>query len=196
MKKTVSFTSFILILWLLTCPFNSSAQNYEKKTDKKVSASSIALSKQYSNSYFSIHYPSSWQVVQDENQATAKTTIAVQIMQKRTNDVDFCPNVNIIISGRKWSESTATLASQTAINNKKVVHSFKKVRISDTKISGYRGSLLEYTCPIDGYNLRGRQYIVKKPDNTTFIITATTDNKKDTEQVKVVKSILNSIVIK
>lgn len=157
---------------------------------------SIELDKQYSNSYFSLHYPSSWQVVQDDNQVTANTSIAVQIMEKQKNDVDFRPNINIIVSSKKWKESTSYIAQQSSQNNKQIVPSYKQLGISDTQISGCKGSLLEGTIELQGYKLRSSQYTVKKADNTTFIITITTDNGKHKKQMEIINAILKSIEIR
>ena len=154
------------------------------------------LDKQYSNAYFSLRYPSSWQIVQDGNQVTANTSIAVQIMEKRKNDIDFRPNINIIVSSRKWEESTSYIARQSSQSNKQMVPSYKQLGISDTNISGCSGSLLEGTIEMQGYKLRSSQYIVKKSDNTTFTITATTDNGKHREQMKIINQVLKSIHIK
>jgi len=159
-------------------------------------AQSIALAKQYSNAYFSLNYPSSWQIVQDDNQATANTAIAVQIMEKQSNNIDFRPNVNVIVSSKKWTESTSYLAKQSSQNNRQIVSTYRQIGIYDKQIGNCKGSLLEYTISINGYTLHGRQYIVKKSDNTTFTITATTDERKDKNQMKLVNAILNSIEIK
>jgi len=156
----------------------------------------IALSKQYSNAYFSLNYPSSWQIVQDDNQVATSTTIAVQIMEKQTNNTDFRPNINIIVSSKKWSEPTSYIAKQTSQNNRKMIPTYRQIGICDTQIGKCKGSLLEYIFSVNGYTLRGRQYIVKKVDNTIFYITATTDNGKDKTQIKTIKAILNSIKIK
>jgi hypothetical protein len=48
--------------------------------------------KLFSNTYFSIKYPSSWQIVQDDNKVTNQTSIALQIMEKQQNDDDFRAN--------------------------------------------------------------------------------------------------------
>lgn len=153
------------------------------------------LDKHYSNAYFSLNYPSSWLIVQDDNHITSKTTISVQIMEKKKNDVDFRPNINIIVSSSKWKESTSYLASQSSKNNKQQIPQYKKLGIRDTHIGNNKGSRLEYTCIIQGYKLHGNQYIVKKSDNTTFIITATTDDNRHREQMKIVDAILKSIHI-
>lgn len=158
-------------------------------------AQSIALTKQYSNAYFSLNYPSSWQIVQDDNQTTANTAIAVQIMEKQSNNIDFRPNVNVIVSNKKWMESTSYLAKQSSQNNRQIVSTYRQIGIYDTQIGNCKGSLLEYTFSINRYTLHGRLYIVKKPDNTTFTITATTDERKDKNQMKVVNAILNSFII-
>lgn len=153
------------------------------------------LDKQYSNSYFSLRYPSSWQIVQDGNQVTSNTAISVQIMEKQKNDVDFRPNINIIVSSKKWEESTSYLAQQTSQNNKRMMPSYKYIGIGSTQVGGCKGSLLEGTIEVQGYKLHSSQYIVKKTDNTTFTITATTDNGKHIQQMKVINAILKSIHI-
>lgn len=157
---------------------------------------SVNLSKQYSNKYFSIKYPSSWQVVQDDNQVTANTSISVQIMQIAENDYDFSPNINIIVSSKKWQESTEYLAQQSANSSKEALSTYNKIGISNTYIDNCKGSLLEYSLSISGYKLYGNQYIVKKSDNTTFTITATTDYNKHSMQIVEVVAILKSIHIK
>lgn len=154
------------------------------------------LENEYSNKYFSLKYPSTWQIVQDNNQATATTTISVQIMEKKKNDVDFRPNINIIVSATKWTEPASYLAQQTSQNNRKVVSTYKQLSISDTEISGCKGSLLSSSMYLQGYSMRSDQYIVKKSDNTTFIITATTDSNKYQSQMAVINEILKSLVIK
>ena len=154
------------------------------------------LDNQYSNAYFSLRYPSSWQIVQDWNQVTANTSIAVQIMEKQKNDVDFRPNINIIVSYKKWEESALSLARQTSQNNKQLIPNYKQLGISDTQISGCKGCLLESTFELQGYKLRSSQYTVKKADNTTYIITATTDNRMHKEQMKIINAMLKSIEIK
>lgn len=154
------------------------------------------LENEYSYKYFSLKYPSTWQIVQDNNQATATTTISVQIMEKKKNDVDFRPNINIIVSATKWTEPASYLAQQTSQNNRKVVSTYKQLSISDTEISGCKGSLLSSSMYLQGYSMRSDQYIVKKSDNTTFIITATTDSNKYQSQMAVINEILKSLVIK
>ena len=175
--------------------FRSLEQQIENKSIE-CEEISLKLDKQYSHSYFNLRYPSSWQIVQEDNQVTANTTISVQIMEKQRHDVDFRPNINIIVSSKKWAESTSFLARQTSQNNKQLIPSYKQLGISETQICGCNGSLLEYTCVLQGYTLHGSQYIVKKADNTTFIIAATTDNEKHKEQMKVINAILKSIQIK
>lgn len=170
----------------------SNTENITTKEDEKT----VKLNKQYSNVYFSLCYPSAWQVVQDDNQVTPNTSIAVQIMEKQKNDVDFRPNINIIVSSRKWKEPTSYLARQSSQNNKQLISSYKQLGINSTQIDNCKGSLLEATIELQGRKLHSNQYIVKKTDNTTFTITATTDNKKHKEQMKTINAILRSIQIK
>lgn len=157
---------------------------------------SIILEKQFSNKHFTIKYPSSWQIVQEENQPTINTTISVQIMERQKNEYNFRPNINIIVSNKKWSESTTYLAKQTSLNNSRAIRDYTQLGIFDNVLLGkYKGSLLSYSFSIQGYLLRGKQYIVKKPDNTTFIITATMDGGKYKEQETTIHNILESLII-
>lgn len=168
--------------------------NEEKK--ETVSQQSTILDKQFSNKYFSIKYPSSWQIVQEENQATNNTAVSLQIMEKQKNEYDFRPNINIIVSNKKWSESTAYLTEQTSHNNKIAIPDYKQLAIfNNVSLGKCKGSLLWYSFTVQGYSLRGNQYIVKKSDNTTFIITATMDGSKYNKQTKTIHDILESLII-
>jgi len=66
----------------------------------------------------------------------------------------------------------------------------------DIYINNCQGSVIDYTFNIQGYKLHGIQYIVKKKDNTTFIITATTDAAKHSNQMTTINDIINSLKLK
>ena len=51
------------------------------KSDDEHKVDNVHLDKGYSNEYFSIKYPTTWQIVQDDNQVTGNTTVSVQIME-------------------------------------------------------------------------------------------------------------------
>lgn len=164
--------------------------------ENKTASQPPVLSKNFSNEYFSIKYPSSWQIIQEEKQVTNNTAISLQIMEIQKNDYDFRPNINIIVSNKKWKESTAYLAEQTSQNNKRLIPSYSQLSISNNIVlAKCRGSLLQYSCSIQDYQLEVNQYIVKKTDNTTFIITVTLDGLKYAEQMTVAQSILKSLII-
>ena len=156
-----------------------------------------SLNKQYSNEYFSIKYPTTWQIVQDDNQVTGNTTVSVQIMEKLKNDHDFRPNINIIVSKKKWSEPTSYLAQNTIAQNKQIMDSYHLLEQNDDiYINNCQGSVIDYTFNIQGYKLHGIQYIVKKKDNTTFIITETTDAARHSKQKVIANTMINSLKIK
>lgn len=171
---------------------NSDTNNQSIKTTTVPS-----LNKQYSNEYFSIKYPTTWQIVQDDNQVTGNTTVSVQIMEKLKNDHDFRPNINIIVSKKKWSEPTSYLAQNSTTKNRQIMDNYHLLAQRDNiSISDCKGSLVDYTFSIQGYKLHGMQYIVKKKDNTTFIITATTDAAKHNSQKVTTDEIINSLKLK
>lgn len=175
---------------------NISVLSESANSNEKITESSVALNKQYSNKYFSLKYPTSWQIVQEDNQVTSKTNISVQIMEKQKNDYDFSPNINIIVSSKRWKEPTSYLAEQTIYQNRKLLDSYHMIRQkNDIIINNCKGSSIEYTFNMQGYILRGIQYIVKKQDNTTFIITATVDDNKETKQNDIINNIINTLII-
>jgi hypothetical protein len=154
------------------------------------------LDKEYSNKYFSLHYPSSWEIMQEENQVTERTTVSLQIVEKQKNDYDFRPNINIIIANKKWEESTSYVAEQVSKGYINIFPGYKKLKIMDARIDNCKGSVLQYSYTMQGYFLRSDQYIVKKADNTTYIITAAMDGNKYQQQKAIIQEILNSIKIK
>ena len=176
---------------------NTSALSESTNSNEKIVESSVILNKEYSNEYLSLRYPSSWQIVQDDNQVTGRTNISVQIMEQQKNDNDFRPNINIIVSSKKWQERTSYLAEQTMYQNRKFLEDYHVLRQkNDIALSICKGSSIEYTFNIQGYILQGLQYIVKKQDNTTFIITATIDYAKEAEQKDLINNIINTLKIK
>lgn len=178
--------------------FTNSFRNIPASFPTKMEGkSSVVLEKQYSNKYFSLKYPSSWQVVQDDNQVTNSTAISVQIMEKQKNNYDFRPNINIIVSGKKRIESTLELAKITIMQQKQYFSSYNLIKqTNNIVLSKAKGSMIEYTVNTQGYCLHGLQYIVKKPDNTTFTITGTMDASKYKEQQNIIEKIIKSLIIK
>lgn len=159
------------------------------------SSKSRILSEEYSDSRFKIYFPSSWEIVQRNAKATANTTIAVQIMEKECNEYDFRPNVNVIFSKERHSEDTSELARLSYNQAKEMGLTKSFIGIKDCKIGQCYGSFVEYIASINGYSLHIYQYIVKKPDSSTIIITATLDQAKIQKQSEIAQDIINSIVI-
>ncbi len=153
------------------------------------------LTKIYTNSKFSIRYPSNWDVVQENGRATVNTTIAVQIMQRGTNEYDFRPNVNIIVSKDKRTETTASLARISYNQAKELGFATNLIGIYDCQINGKNGSVAEYIASVEGYRLHIYQYIVKKKDSSIFVITMTLDHNNLREQKSISHQIIDSIKI-
>lgn len=176
---------------------SSSMNDKSIRNDDQSTVDNVHLNRQYSNECFSIRYPTTWQIVQDDNQVTKYTTVSVQIMEKMKKSHDFRPNINIIVSQKKWSEPTSYLAQNTIAQNKQIMNSYHLLEQSDNiSISNCPGSLTNYTFYIQGYKLHGIQYIVKKKDNTTFIITSTTDAAKYSKQKVIIDAMINSLKLK
>ena len=157
----------------------------------------IPLEKLYSNEYFSIKFPTSWQVIKDDNKVTNGTSISVQIMEKESNDYDFRPNINIIVSGKKRLESAETLADITISQNRQAISCYQLLcKDNNITLSHCQGCRIEQQFRIQNYKLRNIQYIIKNLDNTVYTITATMDASKYSTQVHILKQIINSLIIK
>lgn len=154
-----------------------------------------SLTQEYTTNTFSINYPYDWEIVQQNNKVTNNTTVAVQIMRQELNEYDFRPNVNVIISGRKNKERTSTLAYISYNQVKETGFAESLVNIDSCSVGGCDGSVVEYIANVEGYKLHIYQYIVKKLDNTTIIITMTLDHSKLNNQKDVAQKIINSIKI-
>ncbi len=158
----------------------------------------INLPNRFSNEKFSIKYPLSWEIVQLNSQLQG-VNINVQIMQKWINDYDFRPNINIIVSKDKHRESTSYLARNSYMQSKDKLKGLdittSLIGIRDCMVGGCYGSVAEYTAYLNGYSMHIFQYVVKKKDNTTMIITLTLDQNNLVCQKEVGMAIINSIEI-
>lgn len=150
---------------------------------------------EFNNGKIYLHYPSSWEVVQQNTRATDRTTIAVQIMQKYINEYDFRPNINIIFSRDKHTETTYSLAKISFNQVKDSGLLTTLLGIKSCNISGCKGSVVEYIVDIENYKLHIFQYILKKSDNTIITITSTLDHDNLGYQRKIAQSIIDSITI-
>ena len=151
---------------------------------------------QFSSDKFSITYPSTWEKVQQNVDTGTKTTISIQIMEKRKDDYSFSPNINIIVSKDKRTESTDYLAE---ISHKQLTNAnidCDLIGIYNRSLGGYNGSLLKQTLVLKGFKILQYQYIIKKMDNTTFIITASMDYNNYEIQETTIDEILSSLIIK
>lgn len=212
MKKYI-IVIFVLTYLITGCVNNNHKLGYEVddseselatslvKTSKAIAVSnnrlpqSSLLSKTYSDKNISIKYPSSWEVVRQNVQATNNTTIDVLIMQKSINNSDFCPNVSVVLSNRKHKESTSYIAEQGYNTIKKAGLDASLIGIRDCQVSGYSGSVVEYIMLYENYRIYIYQYIVKKKNNAIVTITIAIDSKNLNSQKKVAQEIIESVVI-
>lgn len=170
--------------------------NIDSQTTDNKNKTYTNLPQVYSNSNFSLHYPKSWSIVQENVRATAHTTIAVQIMVQNVENYEFAPNINVIVSSDKHQESTDDLARIAYNQVKDAGISCKLISITPCNLNGCRGSVIEYTATLHDFTLRILQYVVKKLDNKTFTITATIDNERLSTQKNTVQEIVNTFSVK
>ena len=190
--KNSLLISRILNSFKLNTPDKPAAQS--KLTTQK-NSSTIALDKTFGNKYFTVNYPSNWEIVNEDANTVRDIDISVQVMQKRTNDTDFLPNVNIIKSPQKRPEPALELAKIT-LNQLMQVISIEDVTSDSVNVSGCKGVIVTYKAELQGFPLEWYQYIVKKPDNTTYTITCTIDQTKRITQKPIVDAIVKSCIIK
>lgn len=150
----------------------------------------------FSTKDLTLKYPSSWEIVQQDANVGTHTTINVMLMEKKKNDNDFQANINIIKSKTKWEEPTSYLVE---MSNKQLIDSDIEctlISIDDCILGGCKGSVSKRISTLNGYRLIEYQYVVKKQDNTTFIISVAVDSINNESKEKTIKEILNSIVFK
>lgn len=169
----------------------SSTHKSNSSVEKKITLNPN-LPKQFTNSKFSIYFPETWSIVQENVKITEQTTIAVQVMTQNAGNYEFASNVNVIVSSQTYTESTYFLARVAFNQVKDAGIDCNLIGITDCNINGCVGSVAEYTAVIQDFTLRMWQYIVKNQDNTTYTITATIDNAKASSQQSIVKEIVNS----
>lgn len=142
---------------------------------------------------FSIEYPKSWEIIQEDAKVSDNTIINLIIMQKAFNEVDFRPNINIIMSKNKYIESTSQLAKKSYDQFHRAGYASSLIGIHNCKVGRINGSVVEFIGNIEGYLLHYFQYIVKKHDNTTCVITLTLDHNNLSNQMCLASKIIESI---
>lgn len=146
----------------------------------------------YDADALSIKYPDDWEIVNERTQLTSGVAIALQIMQKEASPYDFRPNINIIV-GKKREESSYELA----LISKSQISRFARVQSPvSTTVCKMSAARFDYTWTYGSYVMYGRQYIVKKQDNTVYTITLTVDGSKKERQLEKVGRIFSTLQIK
>lgn len=170
--------------------------NFSESNNTKNTTLKNNLKETYSNQYFSIRHPSSWEIVQKNNQITEQALVSVQIMEKQKNDIEFRPNINIIV-GQKRLENTTLLAEIGIKQNKTNLPDYRVISVkNDILLGNYKGTKVEQSCSLGSYKLNFIQYVLKKPDNTTYVVTGTFDTNRAESQRVIVNEIINSLNIK
>ena len=150
---------------------------------------------QYSTERFCMSYSSAWEKVQ-QNVDSVNVEIAVRIMEKRKDDNSFSANINIVVLKEKQTESTDYLAN---VSHRQLIDENLEcdlIGVCESSLGGCDGSLLKQTFVSNGFRILQCQYIVKKEDNTTFIVTASMDYDGNKIQEAEIDKILSSFVIK
>lgn len=174
----------------------SQKRNVRDNVSNKSNEATSNLPQKYNHSKFAFNYPAEWNIVQENIKANPHATIAVQIMDQSVRDNEFAPNINIILSNNKYTESVVQLAKISYNQVKDAGLPCKLNRISDITIGGCNSGFVDYTVNIQNYKLRVLQYIVKKSDNSTITITITLDNNKYSKQKNIASEIIKSFKFK
>lgn len=142
----------------------------------------------YNGGSYSIKYPNNWEASSRGNQLI--------LMQKRTNDDDFMPNINIIVSTTKRTESTRDLATIAYNQVKNTGITTGSVSIESATLAGLSGHSWTTAVTMEGFRLLEKQYIVKKSDNTTYIVSIMIEQSKKSSQLNTANTILGTLSIK
>lgn len=191
----------ILILGITGIYYTATTYDHIDQSSKKIVKQEQIdnrnnLMKNYSSDKFSLNYPETWEIRLENVLSTSNTAIALQIMEKRKDDYSFAPNINIIVCKTKRIESTNYLAEMS--HKQFLSAGFKSdlINIEDCMISGCKASRCKQIVVLEGFEIMQYQYVVKKQDNTTFIITASMDNSDYKEQEHTINGIIESLIIK
>lgn len=152
------------------------------------SSTSTTNWKKYDDGAYSIKYPNNWEATKRGNQLI--------LMQKRTNDYEFMPSVNIIIAAQKRTESTRYLAEGAYNQVKATGITSGNVSYETITLAGLSGYSWATPVSMQGFRLYDKQYIVKKSDNTTFIVSYMIEESKRSPQLKVINAILSTLIIR
>lgn len=164
------------------------------KQSTKIKMTTKKLEKHFSNEKFELDYPSDWQIIQDDN-TVKNTNVSLQIMEKKRNDLDIRPNINIIISSKRDVSKQEIISWSN--HCKGAISGYKELSVDNTIVGNANGWVLNYNCVVDGYLLLVNQYSVKKQNGSTvLIITSMVDQHKTKEQSDIVNSIVQSIHVK
>lgn len=142
----------------------------------------------YNGGVYTIKYPANWEASSRENQLI--------LIQKRTNDYEFMPNINIIVSRQKRTESTSDLATIAYNQVKNTGITTGSVSIESATLAGLSGHTWSTAVTMQGFKLFEKQYIVKKADNTTYIVSIMVDQSKKPSQLNLANTILGTLSIK
>lgn len=144
--------------------------------------------KKYDDGTYSIKYPNNWEATKRGDQLI--------LMQKRTNDYEFTPSVNIIIAAQKRTEKPRYLAEAAYKQVKSTGITIGNASYETTTLAGLSGCSWATSVSMQGFKLYDKQYIVKKNDNTTFIVSYMIEESKRFSQSKVVNDILSTLIIR
>lgn len=171
------------------------SENPSTEESSPVSTEGSSFDKLYANAFFSISFPSDWQVVKDDDDVTDKTTVSVQIMEKQKNDANLRPNINIIVFKDKHTESLDSVIQQAIESNQSGVPGYKQLNVIPAKVGERSCKRLEFTATVNAYELRCFQYVVQKRDGTIVLLTATTDNSCYLDQLPIIEAIVSKTFI-
>lgn len=133
---------------------------------------SVLLGKNYINTAkgFAFRYPSSWKVIESGGDIIVMEIPINEKMGSRANVRFMSPN-------KKFKESVVELAEQAASEGKEAFVDGAYSQIGDikkVKLSGLDGSLWEYTIEGEDIFMHTVMYILKKSDDSIYIVQGTT----------------------
>ena len=149
------------------------------------SNSTVSVSLTYTNNQkkFTINYPKEWEVM---NNAQAIVFLAP------VNGNNFRNNFNVFVSNNTLTLDKMFQTTQQQIANSNAFVGYKLNEKEYVSISGINGIKTVSSYRLNGYAVRGIQYILKKTDNTVYTISFTVGESSYNSDRSLVENIIQS----
>lgn len=147
------------------------------------------LNERYVHVPFTLKLPTGWK-------PTDINTLNASFEEIITENSTIAPSsFHIEIKNVVYEEPTSLLVNLGLGELKETFPGYHFLGKSETEVSGCKGTLAEFEVDLEGYELLGREYVVKKPDSTICIIHSFIQKDRQKSQTELIDAIVHSVRI-